>query len=724
MAQTIIVSNRLPVSVKKVDGKLVYTESAGGLATGLSAYAKKGRNIWLGWPGIVSEELNDQDRQNIAKQLKKRGCAPVFLSKKHIDGFYNGYSNSILWPLFHNLPLKIKDAELYWPAYKKVNQLFADVVASVSKKDSTIWVQDYQLMLVPEMLRARLTKPASIGFFLHIPFPIFKTYSRLPEARRIIRGILGADLVGFHTKSYTANFISNCRHLDFGIATDGLIALGGRAIRIAEFPIGIDYNKYARAMKARAVKKEVRVLKQKYHGYKIILAFDRFDISKGFIERLKAYGEFLKQNPDQHKKVKLVMIAAPSRTEVEAYKNLKIRVDKLVETINRDYGTTEWQPIDFIFRTMSFVETNALYQIADVAFITPIKDGMNLMAKEFVASQQKRSGVLILSETAGAAEELSDAILVNPKKLSTMVKGLEEAMATQASSIRNNLVKMQKIVSHNTAQNWAKGFINAMNKELPSIPSPSLRLTRHRQLNIANEYKSSRRRLIFLDYDGTLVDFSSNPGRTPLEKSLKIVLKKLGNDPQNQLVIATGRPQASLNSYLDGVQTDVASEHGAYLRENGKWRTTTTNPELWQAKLGPILQAYAEKTPGAWVERKKHSLTWHYRDASTYIAQKNLTILKLILRPDLKKYRLKLNQGKKIIEIKPPTVNKGAALKNWLKRNQDFRLIIGDDYTDEDAFKAAPDGSFTIKVGNGLTSASYRLKTPKEVAKFLSRLVG
>jgi len=404
MPNVIIVSNRLPISVKKVEGKLEFYPSVGGLATGLSSYVTQKKNKWIGWPGIPDDDLTEKDKRVIVKELAKSNCYPVFMSQKQIDDFYNGYSNSVLWPLLHNLPYELENYKRYWKSYREINALFTDVIVAIGEQNSTVWVHDYQLMLVPALLRAERPE-STIGFFLHIPFPAQKLFIKLPDAPSIIAGLLGADLVGFHTTSYSANFLENITLLPEAVVSAKDIIIGSRVVRIAEFPMGIDYKKFQLAGSSLSAQRAVRALRKKYGKKKIILAVDRLDPSKGIIERLKAYQELLKTSPRLHGKVILVMLTVPSRIEVAAYKRLKDKIDKLVSDINESYGTKTWEPIDYMYTSLPFDQLTALYRVADIAFITPIRDGMNLVAKEYIASKPKASGVLILSQTAGAANQ-------------------------------------------------------------------------------------------------------------------------------------------------------------------------------------------------------------------------------------------------------------------------------------------------------------------------------
>lgn len=724
MGLTVIVSNRLPVSVTKVDGKLEFTASSGGLATGLASYTSGQKTIWVGWPGIASDELTEADKKKIRSELKKDSLWPVFLTQKQIDGFYNGYSNSVLWPLFHNLPFTLSDNMKHWKTYKQVNELYAEAVAHAAKPNSMIWVHDYQLLLLPELLRWTLESRVVIGFFSHIPFPSYEVLKDLPQAKTLLRGMLGASLIGFHTVEYGEDFMNCCNKLKVGTAENKQVIMGSRTIKVADFPIGIDYKKFASAIKSKVVKAELARLQHKYRKYRLILTVDRLDPSKGFIERLEAYFEFLNINPHMHKKVKMVMLTIPSRTDVKAYKDLKEHIDQLVTMINETYGTPDWQPIDFMYKSVPFEELSALYQVADVAFVTPIKDGMNLVAKEYIASKQRRDGVLILSETAGAAQELTDAILVNPNKKQSLVAGLVQALDMTHIPITQQLKSMQKHLSTNTIHEWAKGFMSSMERATYPTRHYVKQMSKRRIDDLASEYHSSKKRTILLDYDGILVPFYDNPHDSKPSKKTLVLLKNLTDDPKNTVVIVSGRTMNDLDGWLGHVKLGMVAEHGAFVKSKGTWQAKFGGAAGWKAQIEPIVEIYAAKTEGSFVEEKNQAIVWHYRKSSPFYAQKNLTILKRVLRPELKRLGLKAYDGSKILEIKPPALNKGAAIKEWLRKPSDFLMIIGDDYTDEDMFRVAGPTAFSIKVGMGITAANYRLKNVTDVQNLLDELVG
>lgn len=724
MGKLVIVSNRLPISVKKVHGELEYSNSIGGLATGLASVTTKGKSVWIGWPGIVDEDLTTEDKVAIVKELKKHDCHPVFLSKKIVDEYYNYYSNRILWPLFHTLPVKAAVTTASWTAYEKANRAFADETLAMTKPGTTIWVHDYQLLLVPRLLRAK--RPTDkIGFFLHIPFPASRTWNTLPQASRLMLGLMGADLIGVHTPSYRDNFLATAKSLHIGTVLERKIALTKRVVRVAEFPLGINYTKFSRAIKLRFVKAERARLLWKYRGKKVIIAFDRLDPTKGFVERLVAYRTLLREHPELHTKVVLVMVGNPTREEVPEYKALKEKVESLVADINQEFGTTRWTPVDYQYTTMNYQQIAALFGRADIGFITPLRDGMNLNAKEYIASQQEAAGILVLSETAGAAEELKEAILVNPRKPRTMVDGLYKALTLRPHDLKRRLKTMQRHLSHFTAERWADNFMQALASNRPA--SGIHRTTRFgipQQDKLLAQYHLAKKRLLLFDYDGTLSPIVKHPEDAKPTTHLKMLLTRLTKDPANDVVIISGRSKNDLHDWLGDLPVALAAEHGALFRRKGgkNWYKTTTSDMSWQDEVGALFDYYAEQTPGAMVERKKWATVWHYRSASPYYAQKHLVILKRLLKPLAKQYGLTVKEGKKILEVHPAEIHKGRVSQEWLIHDHDFVLAVGDDTTDEDMFAAAPPDAWTIRVGRGSTTANYRLPDVPAVLRLLRKL--
>lgn len=724
MPQVIIVSNRLPVSVKKVDGKLSFSPSVGGL-TGIASYAEDKKRTWIGWPGIASDDLTDEDKQEIVKELAKHKCRPVWLSKRQIDDFYSGYSNSVLWQTFHAIDRTRKpnpSRKRWWQTYREVNKEYAEAVLNLSETGSKIWIHDYQLLLLPELVRTGRTD-ISIGFFLHIPFPLVKTFTKLPEQKKLVAGMLGADVIGFHTADYVTNFLDMAQAGGLAEVDNNQLVYQGRVVRISDFPMGIDYQKYSSANKTEAFKDAVKLYSKRYKKKKVILAVDRLDPSKGLVERLQAYGVFLEKYPSARGNVVFAMVAAPSRIDVPAYQRLSKKLKQTAEDINMQYGTPSWQPIDYINVSIPFEEVTALFQIADVAFITPLRDGMNLVAKEFVASANK-NGVLILSETAGASKELADALIVNPRKPEELADALDQALNMHRRELRRRLKRMRRQLAANTVQDWAKDFVSVLNQPLPGTPTITKPLRLRAQTKLLEEYKTAKKRLLFLDYDGSLIPFHEVYLDAKPPKTLLDLLTKLGNDPRNTVVMISGRSPTDMEKWFGKLPISLVAEHGASLKVAGhkRWQIIEEPDTAWKYSVLPILERYTAQTPGARVEVKPHNLVWHYRASPPYYAQKYAVIIKRVLKPVLKQYGLELMQGNKVLEIKNPQISKEKAARRWLSSSYGFMLTIGDDTTDEELFVAVPDAAYGIKVGRGRTHAPYRLRSHKEVNTLLRKM--
>ena len=717
-----IISNRLPLSVKKINGRLEFSSSVGGLATGLSSYTSHLGTVWIGWPGIANEDLTENDKTKISRELKKHHCYPVFLTKKQIEDYYNGYSNSVLWPLFHDLPAKDAKKQ-WWPAYIQVNQQFAAEALRLSKPGSTVWVHDYQLLLVPDLIR-QANRHDTIGYFLHIPFPAGTIFQQLPEAKSLLRGILGTNLAGFHTTGYSQHFLEACdlvlatgRHKDY-------VEYQSRAVRVSEFPMGIDYGRFAKALETPDSRTALRELRKQYRGKKVIITVDRLDPSKGLIERVQAYYDLLKQNPELLGTIVMIMIVAPSRTDISEYKTLKQRLDALLAKIASEFGTAKWQPIDFKYESVPLETVMLYYHLADIAFIAPLRDGMNLVAKEYLASKPTNNGVLVLSETAGAAEELRDAIQVNPHHPETLVDGLIQALSLPKNELKIRATRMQRHIKQFTVQNWATNFMDTLQQPLGIAAVPTRTLSGKREDELLDSYALATKRLFLLDYDGVLRDFVKKPDAARPTAQLMQILKRLAANPANEIVVISGRSKHDLMNWFSDLPIALAAEHGAFFRRRGgkNWHRTTQTENTWYSQVRGLFNYYTAATPGALVEQKDTALVWHYRAASPYYAQKNLVAIRRLLKPVLKKYKLVAKEGHKVLEVHSSDISKGRAAQEWLIHDHDFVLALGDDLTDEDMFKVLPSGSYSVKVGRGQTAAHYRLNTVSEVIKLLEKL--
>ena len=456
----LIVSNRLPVTVRIEAGRPVVRRSVGGLATGLRGPHQESNGLWIGWPGNV-DAPNGVDYDDIDRQLADLRTVPVSLDANEMEVFYDRISNSVLWPLFHDridrLPLRVDG----WDVYESVNARFADAVVANYRPGDLIWVHDYQLLRVPALVRERLPD-ARIGFFLHIPFPNPEIFFTLPTRQRLVEGMLGADVIGFHTRRYHGHFRAALRRL-FSLESDarGEVEWHGRQVRLGVFPMGIDAADFAQRAASRAV--NAKVLEYKDPKQKLLVGIDRLDYSKGLPRRLMALEQLLSAHPEWRERVRLVQVAVPSRDRVGAYKDLRREVNALIGQINGRFSTPTWSPIHYLYRSIPDTMLLALYRAADVMLVTPVRDGMNLVAKEFPASRIDEDGVLVLSEFAGASEELREAVLVNPYDVDGTAAAIHQALTMDGPDRRRRMRALRTTVLEHDVHRWVARFLETLN---------------------------------------------------------------------------------------------------------------------------------------------------------------------------------------------------------------------------------------------------------------------
>ena len=718
----IIIANRLPVKIERNEDQFLIERSEGGLATGLGSLETEAEKYWIGWPGMYTDEQREKDE--ITAKLHELNFHPVFLSAGQIENYYEGYSNSTIWPLCHYFFSYIEYKADYWEAYKQVNALFCNEALPFIEDGDIVWVQDYQLMLLPKLIRNE--KPnANIGYFHHIPFPSYELFRVLPEREEVLEGLLGADLIGFHTHDYMRHFISAIyRVLDLNCSLDE-INLNDRIVHVDAFPMGINYELYHEAPTLPAVKEKATMLRQKLGDKSIILSVDRLDYSKGILHRLSGFARFLENNPSYHEKVSLAMIVVPSRDSVGMYADLKMKIDQAIGEINGKYARLGWNPIYYFYRSFSFEELIAMYDIADIALVTPLRDGMNLVAKEYLATKRNNTGILILSEMAGAAIELQDAIIINPNDTDEIEKAILQALTMPDTEEKERLQKMQKKISTHTVKKWANDFvqellsIKAQNKEILQ------KIVGKRQLDqIKSAYDDASSRLILLDYDGTLAPFVKNPEDAAPSEKLLALLQKMTADTRNKVVINSGRNHQILDKWFNGLGLDFAAEHGVFFKDNGVWHKNILEKMVWDDEIIDILQHTIDKTPRSQMEQKDAALVWHYRKVDVWLAELRAQQLINALIGPCSRLNLQIVPGNKIVEIKPPDYNKGSEVLRRLQQEEyDFVLAIGDDTTDEDMFRALPPDGVSIKVGSFSPAAKYRIPLQSAVIPFLENLI-
>ncbi|KAI9823513.1 MAG: Trehalose-6-P synthase/phosphatase complex synthase subunit [Phylliscum demangeonii] len=473
----LVVSNRLAITVKRSeDGRYDYSMSSGGLVSGLSGLSKATVFQWYGWPGL---EVPRAEMPAVRQRLKDQyNAVPVFIDDEVSDKHYNGFSNSTLWPLFHYHPGEIAFDESTWAAYQQANRLFAQAIAKDVNDGDMVWVHDYHLMLLPAMLREEIgAKSIKLGFFLHTPFPSSEIYRILPVRKELLLGVLPCDLIGFHTYDYARHFLSSCARV-LGLATSpNGVEFQGRVVTVGAYPIGIEPENFIESLKKPTVQERIASLERKFQGMKLIVGVDRLDYIKGVPQKLHALEIFLTEHPEWIGKIVLVQVAVPSRQDVEEYQNLRAVVNELVGRINGRFGTIEYMPIHFMHKSVSFDELIALYAISDVCLVSSTRDGMNLVSYEYIASQQKRHGVLILSEFTGAAQSLNGSLIVNPWNTDELAEAIHKAVTMSEEQRTVNYEKLERYVMKYTSAFWGLSFVGELTRcsaqaERKPLPDP------------------------------------------------------------------------------------------------------------------------------------------------------------------------------------------------------------------------------------------------------------
>lgn len=724
----IIVSNRLPVTVDEENG---VQQASGGLVTAINSYLNTQSPgtysdvFWVGVPGCTQDVWERFEEKITSSSFT---YIPVFPEAAEYEGYYNGHSNSVIWPLFHYFPSYASYNANSYESYLKVNEQFAEALLGNLQANDTVWVHDYHLLPLCDLLRRERTD-ITIGFFLHIPFPSFEIFRLLPKKwqESVLRGMLGADLIGFHTIDYASHFLQSVLMV-LGLDNDRhLIHYDNRLIKVDVFPISIDFKKFIDAFDDEKVIALRDALHKEMSGRKIIFSVDRLDYTKGVQNRLDGYECFLRQNPQYHEKVVFIMVIVPSRDNIAKYAEKKKGIDEQISRINSEIGNIHWVPVIYQYNHLTFEEMIALYTACDLALITPLRDGMNLVSKEFVASRKDKRGALIISEMAGAARELTDALTINPNDISEIADKIKCGLEMPEEEQMYRIDNMQKRIASYDVKAWADDFMT----ELKIIkdkqqPFKIKFLDASARTNLYEKYKDASKRLLLLDYDGTLVSFSANPSLAIPDEALLTLLQRLCEAPENNVFLISGRSSAWLEKNFGQLPINLIAEHGARFKwKKSDWATEVQTNNEWKSQVHNIMDIYVRRCANSFVEEKDFSMVWHYRNSS--IAQGKLRALEL--SSELNEYihnrNLQVLMGNKIVEVRQSGINKGTSINNVIeKQNYDFIFAVGDDKTDEDMFRALVDkpNTFTIKVGTEASYAKYNLHTPQMVVSLLQEL--
>jgi trehalose 6-phosphate synthase/phosphatase len=728
----LVVSNRLPLAVERTGDTFRFKETTGGLVTGLSSFLASPEQdglftkkyLWIGWPGQTVDIAHQQSITD--KALAEHQASPVFLSQEEMDQFYFGFCNKTIWPLFHSFPWLTEYDEAMWKVYKDVNERFRDTLMGIIEPGDCVWIHDYHLMLLPRLLK-EVAPSVQIGFFLHIPFPSFEIFRLLPGLwrREILDGLLGADLVGFHTYEYTQHFLQSVLRILGHVHTMGQILLSDRGVKAETFPMGIDYDRYAAAAVSPEVQAEAARFSSSLGNVRVVLSVDRLDYTKGILNRLAGFELFLERNTRWHGKIVLVLVVVPSRIGVEQYDIMKRQLEELVGRINGKYGNLGWMPVVYQYRHVPFVPLVALYTISDIAMVTPLRDGMNLVAKEYIATRTHGTGVLLLSEMAGAAKELGEAVLINPNHHGEIASALALALEIPESEQIRSVRSMQARLQRNSVQRWASDFVREiLGTETTTRKFDTEAIGDKALAELRGLYQESRQRLILLDYDGTLVPFVQDHSQAQPGPDAIALLHLLLSDPANRVVLISGRDRHTMQEWFGSLPMDLVAEHGFFARPvHQEWRVTKAVPGDWKHRLIPILDLFADRVPGSSVEEKEYSLVWHYRGADPELAETVAHELVDNLTALTGNVDVQIMQANKAIEVRVAGVNKGTIARTLVaEADYDFILAIGDDKTDEDIFIVLPDRAHSVKVGAVRSHAKYSCRDVGQVHWILSQL--
>lgn len=721
MTRCFLVSNRLPLAY---NSKLQeFTPSAGGLVSAIKGLDPLKVGFDFQWMGIMTDDIEEEKLNELrVTPFGNIKCHPVVVKKETYHHYYNGYCNDVIWPLFHYESSRVQHTQQGWAAYCEVNLRVAEAVLKEVKDNDTIWVHDFQLMLVPGILKQK-NPNLKVGFFLHIPFPSSEIFRELPQRKEILQSLIRCDLIGFHDLSYLNHFKSSVQRI-LGINPNQLSdSMGG------VYPISIDTAHFIELTHAPETLQFIEKYKGNKGDMKWILGVDRLDYIKGLVMKLQAFKEFLEDFPEERGKVQLIQIVIPSRIEVLEYQNLKKEIEQLASSINGQFGTPAYMPVTYIFQSVSEYELSALYQLSDVIHIGSSRDGMNLVSLEYVVSQtDDYPGVLLLSEFTGAHSTLSYAMSINPWNVKDTASRIKEALHHPVVKKRGEIGAMKKFLQSYTSSDWARIFLRDLHHELP-VPERTIPMPQDGKFRWFENLKG-KKVTFFCDLDGTLAPISAMPQDVKLHAETIDLLKKI-SDTDCEFVVVSGRDKEFLEEQFihNNFTFPLAACHGAYSYspESHEWQNLVAHDSIkWKESVMEILKLYSRRTPGSFIEDKGHALTWHYRNSPPEFADFLANKLFLELEGTLTSQPVQVNRGKKVIEVKSIHANKGFFVQQWLltrSNKPDVVVALGDDTTDEDMFDVLQGqrdfDPFCVKVGKENSGAKYFIRDQNSVNLFL-----
>lgn len=725
MPRCLLVSNRLPVAYNP---KLkIFTPSSGGLVSAIKGLDPSKIGFEFEWMGILTDDIDPEKIEELkAREAKDIPNHPIIVPRKKYDDYYNLYCNNVLWPLFHYERNMVRHRTEGWNAYLEVNERVAEAIINEAKDDDIVWVHDFQLMMVPGMVKSKRPN-LKLGFFLHIPFPSSEIFRELPQRREILHSLIRCDQIGFHDLSYLNHFRSSIQRV-LGELPSGEKMWG-------VYPISIDSEHFLNLTSQEETEEYIKQYRENKKKMKWILGVDRLDYTKGLLLKLSAFKAFLKRYPEERGKIQLVQVVIPSRTDVPEYKTLKNRLEQLVSSINGEFGSPSWMPIQYIYHSVSNNELSALYQVSEVLLVSSRRDGMNLVSLEYVVSQnEKHPGVVLLSEFAGSHSTLSYAMSVNPWDIQDTAARLKDALHHAENKRRSEMKAMKDYLTKYTSSDWASLNLRDLVREEPLRQESFQVLPEDGAFPWMKNIKG-KRILFFCDLDGTLAPIASNPKDVKLQAQTIELLQMIGQKNLCEFVVVSGRDKEFLEEqFIDNdFEFPLAACHGAYSYSpsDRRWHNLIPHDSTkWKDSVMEILELYTSRTPESFIEDKGHSVTWHYRNSPREFADFLATKLFFELEEALIGQPVQVSRGKKVIEVKSIHANKGYFVQQWIQssaKKPDVVVAIGDDTTDEDMFSILQErkdvAPYCIKVGQEKTHAHYFIKEQDHVNMFLKNFL-
>ncbi len=717
----VVLANRLPFDLEQQsDGSTKARQAPGGLVTALAPILSRREGAWIGWPGSPDVELAPTTADGLTLH-------PISLTAAEVDSYYEGFSNATLWPLYHDAVAPSEFHRQWWDAYRAVNDRFARRAAEVAAPHATVWIHDYQLQLVPQMLR-RIRPDVRIGFFLHIPFPPAELFNRLPWRRQIITGLLGADLIGFQLPGGTRNFVRLARSLLDVSASGGLLYSDGRRIKAGAFPISIDSGAQSALAATPEVHDAARKLREDLgNPDKIVLGVDRLDYTKGIDVRLRAFGELLAEKDPAVDDAVMIQIATPSRERLDSYIKMREGIERQVGSMNGDFGKIGRPAVHYLHQSLPRDELAAFYVAADVMTVTPFRDGMNLVAKEYIACRVDGGGVLLLSEFAGAARELRAALQVNPYDTDGVKDGLRAALTMPSVDARRQMRSLRRQVLTHDVDRWAAAFLSALEGTRDHVAEARSRLPAE-VLEALTEISETDRLLIGTDFDGTLAPIVDDPATARALPEAVEALRSLATIAGTVVAVVSGRSLADLRLLLgENDSLQLVGSHGAevssLLTDGSQHPEHTGRSELPPAaatrlaRLRRVLQGITSQYPGVQLEPKPTGIAVHLRNAAPADAR---AVTGAIEDDPATWPGVHLLRGKMVLELTVVATDKGRALQALAHEHHCTAILfVGDDITDENAFLTLGSDDVGVKVGSGATAADVRISDPSRVADLL-----